>query len=132
MAEIVLAEDDDDIRQVTARVLRRAGHTVVETSDGAAGLQAVRNHLPDLVVSDIDMPKMSGVDLCMAIRADPGSASLPVLFISGSLLPGDPRPADGQATAILRKPFLPGELLTCVEKLVQDGHVPGKPRGTAL
>ena len=104
MATIVLA-DDDDIRTLTARILRRAGHTVVATPHGAAGLQAVREHAPDLVVSDIDMPIMSGVEFCLKIRADPQTAHLPVVFVSGSLLPGDARPVDGRATAVLRKPF---------------------------
>ena len=99
MARIVVADDDDDVRAVTARILLRAGNTVVPAHDGAEGLQAVREHNPDLVVSDIDMPRMSGVEFCQAIRAYPATAGLAVLLISGSLTPADPRPAQGQATA---------------------------------
>ena len=126
VATIVLAEDDDDIRTVTERILRRGGHTVVATPDGTAALQAVREHRPDLVVSDIDMPIMSGIDLCRAIRADPDTAGLAVLFISGSLVPGDTRTNAIQPTAIMFKPFVPADLLACVEKMLQTGHNDGQ------
>lgn len=125
MAVLVLAEDDADIRTIMARVLRRAGHTVVETPDGAAGLQAVREHRPDLVVSDIDMPVMSGVELTQAIRADPQTKALPVLFVSGSLTPGDRRPEQAEATAVLLKPFKARDLAACVQTLINDGHQEG-------
>ncbi|MEU7906904.1 response regulator [Actinoplanes sp. NPDC049118] len=121
-----MAEDDDDIRAITARILRRAGYTVIEAADGAAGLQAVLDHQPAAVVSDIDMPIMSGVDLCRALRADPATKSLPVIFISGALVPGDSRPVDAQATAVLRKPFLGQELLACLERALQSGHQDGQ------
>ena len=126
MARIVVADDDDDIRAVTVRILLRAGHTVVQACDGAEGLQAVREHRPDLVVSDIDMPRMSGVELGQAIRADPATAGLAVLFVSGSLTPGDPRPAQGRATAMLNKPFGKAELLACVDTLLRVGHQDGQ------
>jgi CheY-like chemotaxis protein len=114
MTVLVLAEDDDDIRMVAARILRRAGFTVIEAADGEAGLAAVREHRPAALVSDIDMPHRSGVDLCLAVRADPATAALPVIFVSGSLTPGDDRPARAGATAVVMKPFLPAELVACV------------------
>lgn len=126
MASIVLAEDDPDLLDVTARLLRRAGHTVVACPDGAAAWEAVRLDPPDAVVSDIDMPRMSGVDLSRAIRADERTRHLPVILVSGSLMPGDSRPADARATALLRKPFLPRELTDCVAKTLQTGHVDGQ------
>jgi CheY-like chemotaxis protein len=122
MTTVVLAEDDDDIRAIAARILRRAGFTVVEAPDGAEALAAVRDHRPDVVVSDIDMPVMSGVELCLALRAEPATRELPVVFVSGSLVPGDTRPAQAQATAVLSKPFVPRELVNCVTEAVRDGH----------
>lgn len=126
MAVIVLAEDDADLLAVTARLLQRAGHTVITAPDGAAAWEAVQRARPDAVVTDIDMPVMSGVDLAREIRADPESRRLPVLFISGSLVPGDSRPVDAQATAPLRKPFLARELTDCVAKILQTGHSDGQ------
>jgi len=121
MTVLVLAEDDDDIRMLAGRILRRAGFEVIETADGAAALSAVREHRPAAVVSDIDMPAMSGFELCMALRAEPATTHLPVIFISGSLVPGDTRPAQAKATSVLYKPFLPRELVTCVQEALRDG-----------
>jgi CheY-like chemotaxis protein len=130
MVQVVVAEDDDDIRRIIVRVLTRGGYAVSESPDGQAALERIREVAPDAVVSDIDMPRLSGVQLCQAIRADPRTAALPVVFVSGSLLPGDIRPVDGQATAILSKPFAPSDLLTCLEKVLTTGHQPGQPPTT--
>ncbi len=127
MACIVVAEDDEDLRELTTRVLRRAGHTVVATADGAQALAAVAAHGPDAVVSDIDMPAMSGVDLCRALRADPATGRLPVLLVSGSLVAGDERPVAAQATAFLRKPFTPRALVAYVDRILTDGHHDDRP-----
>ncbi|HYN94975.1 MAG TPA: response regulator [Pilimelia sp.] len=127
MALVVIAEDDDDIRNIMVRVIRRGGHDVVEAADGGAALVAVRKHRPDALVTDIDMPVMTGAQLCAAVRADPDLRDLPVIFVSGTLFPGDTRPADAGATATLTKPFLPRQLLACLEKALAAGHQQGQP-----
>ncbi|MFI7603209.1 response regulator [Actinoplanes sp. NPDC049681] len=115
---IVVAEDHEDILFVLRRALERAGHEVVATTDGAAALEAVRRHRPDVVITDVDMPKMTGLDLCRAIRADDGLRHIPVVLASGSMLPGDARAAEVGASATLLKPFLPAQLLACVAELM--------------
>jgi CheY-like chemotaxis protein len=87
-------------------------------SDGAAALEAVRKHRPDVVVTDVDMPRMTGLDLCRAIRADALLKHIPVVLASGSMLPGDERAAEVGASATLLKPFLPAQLLACVAALL--------------
>lgn len=99
---------------------------MVLAADGGAGLQAIREHVPDVVVSDIDMPAMTGVELCQALRADPTTNNLPVVFASDSLMPGDSLPEDAQATGFLRKPFEPRELVGCVDKALHSGHEDGQ------
>jgi CheY-like chemotaxis protein len=126
VATIVLAEDDTDIRDVTTRLLRRAGHTVLQAVDGAAAWQAIEEHQPDIVLSDIEMPVMTGVDLCQQIRADSRTRHLPVVFVSGSLIPGDRRPEQAEATAVICKPFRAGDLTSCVEKALRHGHTAGQ------
>ena len=115
---IVVAEDHADIRFVVKRALERAGYEVVATPDGAAALDAVRRHRPDVVVTDLDMPHMTGLDLCRAIRADERLRHIPVVLASGSLLPGDDRAAEVGASAVLLKPFLPAQLLALVSTLL--------------
>jgi CheY-like chemotaxis protein len=115
---IVVAEDHDDIRYVLQRALERAGHSVVTASDGAAALEAIRAHVPDVVVTDVDMPRMNGLDLCRAIRADAGLRHIPVVLASGSIMPGDERAAEVGANATLLKPYLPAQLLACIAALL--------------
>jgi CheY-like chemotaxis protein len=115
---IVVAEDHEDIRFVLRRALEKAGHEVIEAADGAAALDAVRRHRPDVVVTDVDMPRMSGLELCRAIRADADLRHIPVVLASGSLLLGDERAAEVGASATLLKPFLPTQLLACIATLL--------------
>ena len=121
---IVVAEDHEDIRHVLQRALERAGHQVVTAADGAAALEAVRRHRPDVVISDVDMPRMTGFDLCRAIRADAELRHIPVVLASGSLLPGDPRAVEAGASATLLKPFLPAQLLACITPLLPNTPTP--------
>jgi CheY-like chemotaxis protein len=98
---IVVAEDHEDIRFVITRALERAGHEVVATADGAAAWEAVRRLRPDVVVTDMDMPRMTGLDLCRAIRADAGLRHIPVVLASGTVMPGDPAADLAGASAVL-------------------------------
>jgi CheY-like chemotaxis protein len=127
VALLVVAEDDSDIRGVLLRLFRRDGHTVIEAENGEAALQEVLNRPGvEAVVTDIDMPVMSGLDLCRSIRAESDRARLPVILVSGSLMPGDQRPQQVQATALLSKPFRPAELLGCLRHALATGHEPGQ------
>lgn len=118
MAMIVLAEDHDDIRYAVTRALQRAGHEVLATADGLSALDAIRQHRPDVVVTDVDMPRMTGLELCRAIRADDALRHIPVVLASGSLLPGDTRAAEVGASDTLLKPFLPAQLLACLARFL--------------
>jgi twitching motility two-component system response regulator PilH len=127
MATIVVIEDDSDVLELSALLLRKAGHTTIPATDGAQGWRAVLQHRPDLVVSDVDMPEMDGLELCVAIRANPATARLPVICISGVLLPGDDRIERAGAT-LLYKPFTAGELMACVDRMLAGSSrtaVPG-------
>jgi len=116
---IVVAEDQEEIRYVLQRALERAGHEVVATGDGVAALEAIRLHRPAVVVTDVDMPHMTGLELCRAIRADAELRHIPVVLASGSLLPGDEAAAAVGASAMLLKPFLATQLVACVAALLQ-------------
>jgi two-component system OmpR family response regulator len=76
---ILIADDDPHIRQLLAFALRKAGLDVVESGDGEATLQAVAAQPPDLLVLDINMPGMDGLEVCRRIRA---TSDLPILFLS--------------------------------------------------
>src|SRR5688572_21895041 len=125
MALVVVAEDNIEHQRAIGYVVRRGGHDVVLTNDGVAGLAAVTEHRPDLVIADVDMPGLDGLKMCRAIRTDPALADLPVVLISAYLMPNDPSVAAAGATGIIRKPFSIDELSARVtEHLAGDGAGP--------
>ncbi|MDY0969197.1 response regulator, partial [Sphingomonas sp. CFBP9021] len=76
---ILIADDDPHIRQLLAFALAKAGLDTIEAEDGEAALAAVESHAPDLVVLDINMPRMDGIETCRRLRA---RSDLPILFLS--------------------------------------------------
>jgi two-component system cell cycle sensor histidine kinase/response regulator CckA len=96
---ILLADDDDAIRRVTARILERAGYTVLAASDGAAAVRLAEQHDGQihLLVSDLMMPGMNGLQLAAQLRVI--RPSLPTLFLSGY----------ADATALSERPLHPSE-----------------------
>ncbi len=119
MAKIVVADDDVDVRMLVALKLRHSGYDVVDVGDGAAALEACRDERPDLVVLDLMMPVMSGLEACRAIKAEPGLADVPVVLLTARAQNTDVDAglavgADDYVT----KPFSPKELAARVESLL--------------
>jgi predicted signal transduction protein with EAL and GGDEF domain len=113
---VLIAEDDGSIRTVLIATLRSAGYRVLECDNGVRALALATQHLPDLVLSDVLMPGGNGQDLLAALRANPRTADLPFVFLTGL----DERQAirDGMnlgADDYLTKPFRPTELLSLVQ-----------------
>jgi CheY-like chemotaxis protein len=112
----LVVDDEPDLRYILRRVLEGAGHEVVEAIHGAEALAAVRASPPDLVMTDIMMPIMGGVELMRCLRADPATASIPILAATG-----DPRLA-GIADAVLPKPYRAEGIVAAVTALLaQEG-----------
>jgi CheY-like chemotaxis protein len=118
VALILSADDDPDIRQLIERILVGAGHRVILAPDGQAALDAASDEDLDLdlVILDVEMPRMRGLDACRAIRDDPRTAHLPVIIASGSLVPPFDDVREVGATACLAKPFTAAELREAVDR----------------
>jgi signal transduction histidine kinase len=114
-ARVLLADDNADLRDYAARLMRRRGWDVEAVSDGEAAIEAVRRHPPDLVLSDVMMPRMDGFELLRALRADPMTATIPVILLSARA--GEEAKVEGLdfgADDYLIKPFSARELLARV------------------
>ena len=114
-ARVLVADDNADMREYLARLLRTAGYQVTTVTDGQAALDAARRDLPDLVLSDVMMPGLDGLGFVSSLRADPRTAAVPVVFLSARA--GEEAAAAGlQAGAddYLPKPFSAVELLARV------------------
>src|SRR3712207_1709588 len=89
MTAILVADDDPDIRDLVAFKLEQAGYDVAAVDDGPAALAAARSAPPDLVVLDVMMPGLSGIDVCRELRADPATRGLPVILLTARAQEGD-------------------------------------------
>lgn len=107
-ARIVLAEDDRFLRRAAETALRRAGHTVLPAVDGEEALHLCRTAAPDLVLLDLIMPKLPGFEVLRTLKADPATATVPVIVLSSLGQEGDRAEAlAAGAAAYLTKAHLP-------------------------
>ncbi|MEU2351135.1 response regulator [Modestobacter sp. NPDC049651] len=116
---VLVADDEEDIRVLVGLAVRKAGCTVVASvADGAQALAAARAELPDLVVLDVSMPGLSGLEVCGALRGDPTTAGCRVLLLSAGASPDDvARGLTAGADAYLPKPFTVAGLVGQVREL---------------
>ena len=117
MARILLAEDDDDMRRFLVRALERAGHDVTPFAEGASAFEEIKRSAYDLLLTDIVMPEMDGIEL--ARRAAELDPKLRIMFITGfaavALHPDSKAPKDAK---ILSKPFHLKDLVAEVERMI--------------
>ena len=116
MARILVVDDEPDERFLVGRALRKQGHDVTVAENGAAGLKVAQEWVPDLIVTDIMMPVMDGVEFIRRLHGDPAVAGIPIIAASG-----DTHLA-GAADAILDKPYRDHELVTIVNTLLAKGR----------
>jgi CheY-like chemotaxis protein len=116
VARILVVDDEPAQRFALRRIFERAGHEVTEAGDGAAALRAVRESPPDLVVTDMMMPVMSGSELIKRLRCEPATAGIPILAASG-----DPHLALS-ADAVISKPYRPERLIEVADGLLRKGR----------
>ncbi|WP_116123890.1 response regulator [Paraburkholderia sp. BL6669N2] len=119
-ARLLVVDDNADLREYMSRILRAAGHDVRLATDGQAALEAARAEPPDLVLSDVMMPRLDGFGLLRALRADPDLRDTPVLMLSARA--GEEARVDGiehGADDYLTKPFSARELLARVSGNLQ-------------
>lgn len=119
MARILIADDDSDLRLLISLKLESAGHQVVSVEDGSTAAANCRSMRPDLVVLDLMMPGMSGLEVCRFIRADPELVTTPVILLTARAQAADIEA--GMAAGVdeyLTKPFSPRELAARVGTLL--------------
>jgi CheY-like chemotaxis protein len=113
---ILIVDDESNMRFLIRMTLESAGYEVVEAAHGAAGLERAKESRPDLVVTDLMMPVMNGRELIERLRADPETASIPIVVVSANS-----RVADIAADVVLHKPFAPEELVAAVSSRAGSG-----------
>jgi CheY-like chemotaxis protein len=114
VARILIVDDEPDVRYMMRVILESAGHTVTEARHGTAGLTSVESAPPDLVITDVMMPTMNGLEFIERLRSDPKYAGIPILVVSGN------SELATAANARIRKPFLALELVTAAALLIRE------------
>lgn len=119
MSTILTVDDSSSVRMAIRIALSGAGHTVSEASDGRDGLNKAASSKYDLIITDLNMPNMNGLEMIREIRKLPIQAGTPILFLtteSDDGLKGQARAAG--ATGWLVKPFVPEQLLRVTGKVL--------------
>jgi len=120
MSRILVVEDDDDIAQLVARYLARAGHTADVVHAGDEALASVRNRVPDLVVLDVMLPGLDGLAVCRALRSGTSTRALPIIMLTARAEESDRVSGlDIGADDYVTKPFSPKELVARVGALLR-------------
>lgn len=118
---ILVVEDTPDVAQLIIEILKNKGYTTQWAKNGEEALEMMNDELPDLIVTDIAMPKMDGLTLCKNIRKDENMNHLPIVVVSARV--EDKERIEGieaGAEAYLPKPFLPEELLIMIDNLLKQ------------
>ena len=118
-ATILVADDEQDIRELVAYRLSRSGYTIIEARDGEEAFRLAAEQVPDLAVLDVMMPRLNGFDLTERLRNTPATRRLPILLMSASVQEADiSRGFAAGADGYLTKPFTPDQLLTEVRDVL--------------
>ena len=118
---VLYVEDNEFNRKIVRQLLSRTSYRLVEANDGEAGVAAAREQQPDLILMDVQLPKMSGLDATRVLKSDTTTAHIPIIVITSFALSGDDRKAmDAGASSYLAKPYSPRDLLALIRNFAPD------------
>ena len=116
MPTILVVDDEPTIRVLVRAVLEGTGYRVLEAADGPSALQMAQSRRPDLVLLDIALPRLSGLEVCRRLKEDAATAATPVLLLSGLVQQTERRAAEGVgAQGFIAKPFSPATLVERID-----------------
>ena len=130
---VLVVEDDPDIAELVARYLEKAGYTATRVSSGRDALDAVRAKAPDLIVLDVMLPHIDGLEVCRLLRANEHTASIPIIMLTARAEESERIVGlEMGADDYLAKPFSPNELVARVRALLRRVQRPDAPSGRPL
>ena len=114
---ILVVEDHEDNRQILRVMLASAGYDVIEAWDGEAAIAAVASERPDLILMDVQLPKLDGYEATRRIKADPALREIPIIAVTSYALSGDEDNARAAGcAAYVTKPYSPLQLLAKIRE----------------
>lgn len=123
---ILLADDEAHVLHVLARRLEAEGYRLTTAGNGAEALEAVRQEAPDLIITDLQMPVMTGLDLALALMEDARTAAIPLIMLTGRGYTVDPQMLARTNVRELRaKPFSAKTVVALVGEILMERSQPG-------
>jgi DNA-binding response OmpR family regulator len=122
---VVVADDEQDILTLVSFGLQRAGYEVITASDGEQALDLIRQRRPSVAVLDVKMPKLTGIEVVRAVRANADVGALPVILLSAGVQEDTIALGfEAGADEYIRKPFSPDKLADRVGDLIENRRHP--------
>ena len=123
MSTILIVEDNDKNMKLVGDIVRHKGHATLEARTGEEGVQLAILHRPDLILMDIQLPGIDGIEALRRIRAQPALDAVPVVAVSASVMPDDQRHIVSSGfDAFVPKPISLKPFVAVVERFLKDGR----------
>lgn len=121
MSTILVVDDEPTIRILIRAALEGRGYRLVEAADGVSALRVAQREQPDLILLDIGLPSLNGLEVCRRLKEDPATATTPVFFLTGFVQQTERRTFEGAgAQGFIAKPFSPADLVAQIEDTLRQ------------
>jgi two-component system, cell cycle response regulator DivK len=119
--KILYVEDNEYNRKIVRQLLKRSACRLIEAADGETGVALAQQELPDLILMDVQLPRLSGLDATRQLTTEAATRHIPIIVITSYALSGDREKAlQAGAASYLAKPYSPSELLAMVKQFLPD------------
>lgn len=118
---VLVADDNDDVRQLWRAYLTATGYDVSGAANGGEAITRALEDAPDVILMDFSMPGMDGADAARALKADPRTAAIPVIGLTGHAADADARDFHQICAAVLEKPLHPEAVIAALNRALEPG-----------